>query len=689
MAFVGLQQRLLSSVPAFTKTLKVHRKSLLRIIEEGAPITASSIDELVLDGETSGQGDGQFADEAIALAALDRNIEDLTSAATALGAIEASAEQLASELSAVDAMLELAEAHATKPDARIRWLSEWIGQNMIDGNRWTDRRLIIFTEYEDTRFYIQRQLQRLLPDEPDQDQRIVAFTGITSLDRREAIKRAFNSAQSPLRILICTDAAREGINLQQQCYDLVHFDLPWNPSRLEQRNGRIDRKLQPAPQVFCRYFVYRQRPEDVVLDALVRKTDIIRRQLGSAGQVIENSIARRMTDRGIARADAKTLAAAIENEEADEMVKAAVRELGDEPDSRLARLRVELAELDAALNAAKARVGVEPHELEAVVGLALERAGADLGAASAKVGETPVYGLSPESAAFASDQSWQGVFDELRTRRIKPGDRPNQWRAAPDAAVRKISFTPASDEQGRDAADVVQVHVEHRLVRRLLSRFLTAGFQAGLSRACVIQTEELDSKVVLLGRLALYGPNATRLHEEIIPIAATWTGEAGDAIKPLTDDVVGMHAIAQLEQALSQRDPVPDAVAARFTPGIASDVAALRPALEALGNARRAEVAKELSLRGREEAASLKKLLQAQIDRIRAEQKKDDRQLTLEFDEQQSRQRAADRKSWEGKIERLSRDLEDEPERLRASFEIRAARIEPLGMVYLAGNRQG
>ena len=69
-------------------------------------------------------------------------------------------------------------------------------------------------------------------------------------------------------------------------HDLLHFDLPWNPSRLEQRNGRIDRKLQPPPKVFCRYFGYRQRPEDRVLQALVRKTETIREELGSAGQVI-------------------------------------------------------------------------------------------------------------------------------------------------------------------------------------------------------------------------------------------------------------------------------------------------------------------------------------------------------------------------------------------------------------------
>jgi hypothetical protein len=61
------------------------------------------------------------------------------------------------------------------------------------------------------------------------------------------------------------------------CADLIHFDLPWNPSRLEQRNGRIDRKLQPAKQVFCRYFHYEQREADIVLDALVRKTEVIQR----------------------------------------------------------------------------------------------------------------------------------------------------------------------------------------------------------------------------------------------------------------------------------------------------------------------------------------------------------------------------------------------------------------------------
>jgi SNF2 family DNA or RNA helicase len=134
----------------------------------------------------------------------------------------------------------------------------------LAGSVWNDRRLIIFTEWEDTRRWLQRRLLEALAETDQIDQRIDIFTGATSQDRREEVKAAFNAdpAKEPLRILICTDAAREDINLQTYCSDLIHFDLPWNPSRLEQRNGRIDRKLQPAEQVFCRYFRYEQREAD-------------------------------------------------------------------------------------------------------------------------------------------------------------------------------------------------------------------------------------------------------------------------------------------------------------------------------------------------------------------------------------------------------------------------------------------
>jgi SNF2 family DNA or RNA helicase len=67
-----------------------------------------------------------------------------------------------------------------------------------------------------------------------------AFEHVSRNAAREELKRRFNAdpVTDPLRILICTDAAREGINLQARCHELIHIDLPWNPARPERRNAR-------------------------------------------------------------------------------------------------------------------------------------------------------------------------------------------------------------------------------------------------------------------------------------------------------------------------------------------------------------------------------------------------------------------------------------------------------------------
>ena len=149
--------------------------------------------------------------------------------------------------------------------------------------------MLIFTEYADTKRYLEKQLRAALTPGREAIRCIATFHGGMGDEAREEVKRAFNAepAKHPLRVLIATDAAREGVNLQNHCADLFHFDVPWNPSRLEQRNGRIDRKLQRAHEVRCHYFVYAQRPEDRVLKALVEEDEDIRRELGSLAPVVE------------------------------------------------------------------------------------------------------------------------------------------------------------------------------------------------------------------------------------------------------------------------------------------------------------------------------------------------------------------------------------------------------------------
>ena len=76
------------------------------------------------------------------------------------------------------------------------------------------------------------------PGRATDEERVKIYRGFTKKQDRESLRDAFNAPpeEHPLRILIATDAAREGLNLQAYCHHLFHFDVPWNPSRMEQRN---------------------------------------------------------------------------------------------------------------------------------------------------------------------------------------------------------------------------------------------------------------------------------------------------------------------------------------------------------------------------------------------------------------------------------------------------------------------
>jgi hypothetical protein len=501
------------------------------------------------------------------------------------------------------------------------------------------------------------------------------------------VKLAFNAdpATEPLRILICTDAAREGINLQSRCHDLIHVDLPWNPSRLEQRNGRIDRKLQRAPEVFCRYFVYAQREEDIVLAALVRKTETIRTQLGSAGQVIEQRIADRLNTSGIERGRAAALAEAINAETDTELLARARAEMDDEERARHERLLRDLDDLWDVLERSRERVGVDPEELQQVVATALDRAGTHLEDAESKpVGAVKTFHFDPADPAFARDVSWADAFDDLRQRRRKRRERASEWRRA--APVRAVSFEPPVCPDGTDAPDVVQVHLEHRLVRRLLSRFLSQGFQSDLERVCVVVGPGVQPRVILLGRLALYADGAARLHEEIVPVTAIWS-EADRGKRPLAP--LGSRGeettIEQLERAFRDTRRPPATAIARVRLLARRDAQDLEPELRRRAEERRAEVARDLMRRGDGEARDLARLLEAQRDRIaQAEKGFDPKQPPLPgMDDAEWRQQERDHRHWRTRLVEIEREIEEEPARVRASYEIRASRLEPIGLVYL------
>lgn len=137
-----------------------------------------------------------------------------------------------------------------KADARLRALEELLDERLRVGNGWrSDERLVIFTEYLASLDYLRARLRaRYGPGEW-----LLTLCGGMNDAERDAIKRAFNDPKGPARVLVATDAAGEGLNLQRAGRYLLHWDIPWNPARLEQRNGRLDRHGQER-DVFIFHF---------------------------------------------------------------------------------------------------------------------------------------------------------------------------------------------------------------------------------------------------------------------------------------------------------------------------------------------------------------------------------------------------------------------------------------------------
>lgn len=132
-------------------------------------------------------------------------------------------------------------ALAVHTDARRVALENWIDTNLRADRSWkSDERLVLFTEYLATLDYLRAWLRERYGEG---DWLLTLYGGMNDAER-DAVKRAFNNPNGPARILVATDAAGEGLNLQRAARFLMHWDIPWNPGKMEQRNGRLDRHGQ-------------------------------------------------------------------------------------------------------------------------------------------------------------------------------------------------------------------------------------------------------------------------------------------------------------------------------------------------------------------------------------------------------------------------------------------------------------
>jgi superfamily II DNA or RNA helicase len=146
---------------------------------------------------------------------------------------------------------------------------------------------IIWCRYIATAEYVAEGLRKALACSHPKVQ-VVAITGRLGDEERRAKIDAIDLAHP--RILVATDCLSEGINLQDRFNAALHYDLPWNPNRLEQREGRVDRYGQPAPVVkTIRYFSPDSAVDGVVLDVLLNKAREIHKALGTHVPVPDES----------------------------------------------------------------------------------------------------------------------------------------------------------------------------------------------------------------------------------------------------------------------------------------------------------------------------------------------------------------------------------------------------------------
>lgn len=704
---VGLQQRLLSSIEAFARSLKVHRATVERQWEKGragddakhagraAPAGAEDENPLPAPPDADDER-GEWTPEDLE-AEESAQIEAATAAAEADSPRDAPAEALwRREQALLDKLQAIAEKARCVPDAKTVKLIDWIRENLCPElpplgrapkaapPRWNNRRVLIFTENrEGTKRYLRTMLEQAVQHTDRADERIEVIDGLTSGPRRKEIQRRFNAdpAQDPLRVLLATDAAREGLNFQAHCTDLFHFDLPWNPGRIEQRNGRIDRKLQPAAEVRCHYFVLPQRAEDHVLDVLARKTETIKKELGSLSKVIDDDIERRLRN-GIRRRDAARLAREIAEADIDEERKRMAGEELEAARERQEDLKAQIERCRKLLEASRDWTGFQAAPFRDALSASLEILGAEPLQESAGPEGRPVFVFPPLDRRAAADPSWAGTLDTLRAPRGR-SQKLADWRR--EAPIRPVVF----EDTGVLTEDTVHLHLEQRVAQRLLARFRSQGFiHHDLARACLAQAADSIPRVILLGRLSLYGRGAERLHEEVVSVTARWI-EPSQRKGPLAP--YGREAEAKtlelLEHALGGGGRTPgNVVSRRLLDSAARDIAELLPRLNPRAEELAANAIAKLRARGEAEEKNLRDALLRQQERVKEELARHTtgyEQLTLGFDPEERRQIEANIRAWRTRLGQFERDLTAEPQRVREFYEVRARRIEPIGLVYL------
>ncbi|WBU43004.1 MULTISPECIES: helicase-related protein [Marinobacter] len=182
------------------------------------------------------------------------------------------------DLARLEALVDRARALRSNNDPKLKALSKQLKPMLEEGYN-----PVVFCRYIATAEYLADQLKSTF-----KDRNVIYVTGnLTPAERQEKVEALKDSDKPPL--MVATDCLSEGINLQEQFTAVVHYDLSWNPTRHEQREGRVDRFGQQADKVKTLMLYGEDNPIDgAVLQVIIRKADNIRKALGVSVPAPEN-----------------------------------------------------------------------------------------------------------------------------------------------------------------------------------------------------------------------------------------------------------------------------------------------------------------------------------------------------------------------------------------------------------------
>lgn len=369
--------------------------------------------------------------------------------------------QLQEEIARIDACLERLGLHPEgeapsypREDTRFERLVKLIQERLRSGKAWvTDERLIVFTEYKTTLDYLHRRLPERFAD---QGQAIRVLYGGMDLQEREEIKRAFNDPQDPVRVLVATDAASEGLNLQETARLILHYEIPWNPARLEQRNGRLDRHGQ-GRDVFVYHFTSEDDADLRFIAHVVEKVHEIREDLGSMGEVFDAAFERRFQDLEDTDQVIQSLDRQVKASQGQAVVpRPAVAIAGTEEAEKLGQWCQEIDLSPATLR----------QTLEVALGIGF--------------GQPRLEG--PDARGYMKlrlplPPRWEGLIDDtlrLEGRGASKGALPGLV-FDPQQFIRQVGNRPVF----RPARDAVLLHLGHPLFRHALAALARARFPGG------------------------------------------------------------------------------------------------------------------------------------------------------------------------------------------------------------------